>query len=285
MLQWPQRATPAIGKLFENLQDIDVYVEDRNDETFYKNLIQRLVNGEVRIEKVFGLSGRTSVIQKCFNHDQSKRKALFLIDGDLYFTKGLTSGISNPALHELEAYCIENYIFCETAAVRMLMEECDYDEETARTVLGFRKWIGEISKPLSDLFAAYATSHEFAPTHATVASGVGPLCKQEGKHSVLDKAKVERATLAAIKNAKSAINNEKIVDEYFEKIRNRLEIMENTLTGISGKDFLLPLLLYKLGFLGCRVSMKVMRRRLSLNCDLTKFAKLKQGLIDTARSA
>lgn len=285
MLQWPQRALPAIGRLFENLQDLDVYVEDKNDETFYKNLIQRIVDGKLRVEKVFCLNGRSSVIEKCLKHDSSRRKAIFLIDGDLYFTKGVASGVNSPILHELEAYCIENYLFCESAAIRMLMEECDYDAEAARHALKFDEWVSEISGPLNDLFAAYATSHEFAPMHATVANGVGPLCRQEGKYHVLDALKADKAASDAIANAKRAYGDSEAVEAYCKSVRNRLQKIENTLTGISGKDYLLPLLLFRLGVLGCRVSMKVLRRRLSLNCDLTRFEKLKQNLFDAAQIA
>ena len=35
MIRWPARALDAIQKLFEPLQDVDIFVEDAEDEVFY----------------------------------------------------------------------------------------------------------------------------------------------------------------------------------------------------------------------------------------------------------
>jgi Protein of unknown function (DUF4435) len=107
MLKWPSRARIAIRKLFQPLQDIDVYVEDENDEVFYRALLKRVGANEIRVARVFGLGGRSAVIEAARAYQDPQRRALFLIDGDLDWVRGVA--LQGPAhLHRHEAYCVEN---------------------------------------------------------------------------------------------------------------------------------------------------------------------------------
>lgn len=87
MIKWPERAIGAIRNLFEPLQDIDVYVEDTNDEAFYRALLNAATN-EITVKRVFALNGRKNVIDAATAYDQKTRPALFIIDGDLPWVKG-----------------------------------------------------------------------------------------------------------------------------------------------------------------------------------------------------
>ena len=111
VFRWPKRARAAIRKLFEPLQPIDVYVEDTNDEVFYRALLNRVLDGRVHIARVFGLGGRQAVVEAAANHDHFERRALFIVDGDLEWVRGLPAP-KIPYLHRHEAYCIENLLFC-----------------------------------------------------------------------------------------------------------------------------------------------------------------------------
>lgn len=88
MIKWPERAKAAIRKLFEPLQDVDVYIEDTNDEVFYRTLLNNVTNGQIKIARVFSLGGKTPVVNKARGHDHSARRALFIIDGDLDWVRG-----------------------------------------------------------------------------------------------------------------------------------------------------------------------------------------------------
>lgn len=167
MLKWPERAKTAIRKLFEPLQPIDVYVEDTNDEAFYKRLLNRVANDKVHVARVFALGGKQAVIEAAANHDHSQRRALFIIDGDLEWVRGLPP----PrifGLHRHDAYCIENLLLCEKALVQILSEEAILTEDDAKRALDLGRWIDSIKRPLLELFSAFATVHEFAPEIPTV---------------------------------------------------------------------------------------------------------------------
>ena len=109
MLKWPERAKAAIRKLFEPLQDLDVYVEDANDEGFYRCLLNHATDGKVRVARVFALGGRNAVLSAAAAHDQRTRRAVFIVDGDLPWVKG-ESIPEVDGLHRHEAYCIENLL-------------------------------------------------------------------------------------------------------------------------------------------------------------------------------
>lgn len=88
MIRWPPRSLAALRKLFEPLQAVDVYVEDTNDEAFYRRLLNFAVDGEIPVARVFALGGRLAVIEAAQLHDHSSRRAVFIIDGDLPWVRG-----------------------------------------------------------------------------------------------------------------------------------------------------------------------------------------------------
>ncbi|WP_169804704.1 MULTISPECIES: DUF4435 domain-containing protein [Delftia] len=267
--------------MFEPLQDVDIYVEDKGDETFYKNLLTRIFGEEVKIAKIFARNGRANVISALMEHDHNARRALFIIDGDLEFVKALPKPHSSPALHRLDAYCIENFLICQQAIVRIMMEEIDADQELANKQASFAEWISEIEKNLTGLFAAFAVLHNVDPTKATVSMGVGPLCKQVGRNSVLCEVKVQAKINEILGLAYQVAEKEDVDNLYIEMLVN-IRSQQHPHRSVSGKDFLLPLLMFKLHSMNCKVSYKVLRRRLALSCDLNSFHRLKADALHIA---
>jgi hypothetical protein len=121
-IKWPARAETAIRLLYKPLQVIDVFVEDENDEAFYRALLNSATSNEVKVERVFALNGRDNVITAARNYNQHSRPALFIIDGDLSWVKG-EAAPQVIGLHCHDAYCIENLILCEKALALILSQE------------------------------------------------------------------------------------------------------------------------------------------------------------------
>lgn len=117
MLKWPTRALDAIQKLFEPLQDVDVFVEDADDEVFYSHLLRRITVAEARVVRVFAKNGREAVIDAARHHRPSGRAVLYLIDGDLEWVLGKAAP-SVARLFRLPAYCIENLLERFPCAIR-----------------------------------------------------------------------------------------------------------------------------------------------------------------------
>lgn len=280
MISWPQKSLKALVKLFEPLQDIDVYVEDVRDENFYTHLLKRVAGSEVRIARVFAPAvegGRATVIAAAKAHDHSKRRALFLIDGDLDFSRGDPPPTPTRGLYRLEAYCIENFLFCARAAATILMEEAMLSEEEAEKKLDFANWYLQLETPLIRLFSAFSLINSVIPSHATVSVGVGVYCHQMGKATELSNAKVD-AAIAAMNVLAENIVAPPIVAARFEAIQARAVGLPHSLAVVSGKDFLLPLLAFRLSSLGCKISKDRLRFRLALHCETTRFASLLQEM-------
>lgn len=283
MLKWPKKANIAIQKLFAPLQEIDVYVEDSNDEPFYRALLNAATQEKIKIARVFALEGRTAVIEAAKNHNHKERRALFIIDGDLSWVKG------EPApkilnLHRHDAYCIENLLLCERALSQILSQEAVITEDIAIIKLNYQNWLKSIEQPLLELFSAFATVHTIDPTIRTVSNGVGILCNQcsTTKKTILDEEKVKSARDEALNAAKIAADPGHVLNTY-QYFFKRLQSLANPLYGVSGKDYLLPLINFHLQSFGCRIKRKSLRVRLACSGNLARFSPLANALSNAAR--
>lgn len=283
MLRWPEKSTGAIRRLFEPLQDVDVYVEDAHDEAFYKNLLRRIVGGKIRIERVFSLCGRKSVVDKCEQHQGVTRRAFFIIDGDLEFVKGLDAPLNSPLLYRIQAYCIENLIVCEEALSKILTEECPIEQDVAKEKINFEGWRRDVVPPLARLFAAYATLNNFRPEVATVSKGAGPVVEDSrgGPIFSLERLNVRVSEVIALAHE---VGGQQEVDAYLRTVQTRILEFDDPLSAVSGKDIVLPLLLYKLRAHGCKLSHDSLRRRLAMNCRVEPFSDLANSIMRVAMS-
>jgi len=282
VLKWPERAKPALRKLFEPLQEIDVYVEDMNDEAFYRALLNSSTNGEIKVARVFALGCREAVIDGAKTHDQQTRRALFIIDGDLAWVRG-DPPLEVAGLHCHDAYCIENLIICERALILILSQDAILTEEESEVRLAYGKWEASVETPLIELFAAFATVNKLDPTVPTVSQGVGAMCVADptARTTELDPTKVGGARDKALKAAEGAVDSE-VVSATYSLFLNRLKGLRHPLRAVSGKDFLLPLIDLHLRALGCRIKRKSLRLRLASAGDLTRFASLATALREAA---
>lgn len=283
MVAWPQRALVALRKLYEPLQDVDVYIEDTNDEPFYGHLLKRVAGDDVRVQRVFACGGRGGVIEAAKNY-AAERPALFLIDGDLDWVLGEDAPLQEDArVYRLDAYCIENFLICGRGAEMLLMQEGVLTERQAVDALKFEEWLEHVSPPLIKLFGAFSVARKYAPAHKTVSLGVGRMCVDMRGVAVLDFDKVRLYTEEAIAAAKNALGNNVEVDRKFAEVLERTQRLEAPDRIVSGKDFLLPLLDFHLRRFGCKVRRDSLRVRLAMSCELSNFSGLLAALKIAAR--
>lgn len=282
MLRWPTRAKAAVLALFQPLQDVDVYVEDADDEVFYRALLQRLSGTSVRIARVLGLGGRSAVVAAATAHPLNGRPALYIVDGDLEWVRGDPAPLA-PSLLRLDAYCIENLIFCEQAIAHIVAQDVVLSPEDAKRAIGLEAWLADISDPLVDLFAVFATSNRMNPPAATVSMGVGVLCQagRKGRPQELARAKVERAKKKLLADT-IAVAGEAATLHLYGTTLARARALPRPMDTVSGKDFLLPLLNAHLNGVGCRVSRKALRMRLAGACRTERLSELRGAILSQA---
>jgi hypothetical protein len=284
MIKWPRQARDALAFLFRPLQDIDVYVEDVRDEVFYSELFRRIAPKNVRIARVFPVGNRLSVIERARAHDFGSRNALFVIDGDFEWVRGEPMPAAR-GLYRLDAYCIENLLIQEAAAVQVVVEDAAIKEEEARAKLRFQDWLGEISNPLIGLFVSFAALNSVNPDEPTVAIGIGKIITptRAGKLPKLDSEKLSRLHDKIDHIADDVAGTERAA-EIRAAIRARADMLEIPVDVVSGKDFLLPLFEYRLwSCIPTKTRRSALRIRLARHCKVTRFTELIRALDEGSR--
>lgn len=276
MLRWPLSSGRAIARLFQALQDVDVFVEDQDDEEFYTGLFVTAASGKTRISKIIGLGGREAVIEAA-NTYASARPALFLIDGDLTWVRGEPAA-SLPRLYRLNCYCIENILIVASGAEGLIVEEAVCSAAAAASRLDFSGWCADMES-LIELSIRFAVLNKVDPTVATINGALGTvlvapskklpkLCADKTTNEI---ARVEAEIVARIGRA--------ACDAEVDLVRARVAALKNPLSVVSGKEFLLPLLGFHVkSITGSSVNKRALRFRLARKATIQDLGELVAAL-------
>jgi len=283
--RFPDRALMSRAVLYRPLQDIEIYVEDEDSEVFYTELVTRLVGSEVRLNKVFALRGKQRVLEECRGYTGTA-SAIFIIDGDLDWV----AGIPSPQIEKLfvhQAYCIENYLFCETAMVEVIVENHGrLSRDKARRKLDWSKIRLACQEPLTELFIEFAVAHLKKPDLATVSRGVGGLCTQQRRKSPPDLDRLKVSSLcASIREAVIQTVGPKNYQDIRDEVARRVFGMADPFDAVSGKTYLIPLQIFTLKrFSSQNITRSSLVFRLAKYCLLDRLGSLKNAILREARN-
>ncbi|MEN5118754.1 DUF4435 domain-containing protein [Luteimonas sp. TWI662] len=244
MLERSANAKFAKAAFYEHINDIDVYVEDTCDATIkiISILLGRALGGQVRLSQVFPLGGKAALIDKCWqDQDEEGRRRVFVVDGD-FSIWSCYSYVRLKRLFVLPRYCVENFLFDHNAIVSVLFDEISgKDEEQLRLLLDFDSWAAAIAPLLEKLFISYSVSHRFAPELPTTGRSVKDFVRDGS--ALLDEVKVDRV-VSEIRDRVDIVHGVGFFDRAFGEISASLSKPKFS-DGVSGKDYLLPLLLLR----------------------------------------
>lgn len=270
------QAQSAISVFFEEINDIDIFIEDTafGYSKLFTILFSRVFKNDYKINKVFPLGGRVAVIEQHAEHS-SERPSLYIIDGDLFLLNGDSVENSN-GLYKFPYYCVEN-ILCDPNALISLLDE----EEPVKCIdelsglFNYDNWLQINEDKLFLLFLEYAVSMVLNPQEQTVAFKVSDLVSNN--KGEIDEIKL----LARIDSLKSLIIN-KTSNEMYESTKQ--EILNNfhgsnlkKLDVISGKDYLFPLLKTRAkSIVKTKIPDLNFKLRLAKNCDIEQLTSAKE---------
>jgi len=284
MLRYKDYVLPTISLFFKSKNDVDIFIEDSDDEEFYKTLFHRLLEGK-RIKKIISCKCKTELLVACEN-DQAdrKRKRIYITDGDLDLIFD-NNRKDLKFLHVLDRYCIENFLLNEQGIVDTLYDNVVLNKDNIKKQLGLEKWLKSISHSLIELFFHYSMTHEHKLGTKTVSIPVGTLCKQNKGITVLDIEKVE----SKIQSLRLEIVNAIGEDNYNESLYNRRQRwpanIDSLVTIVSGKDYILPLLTFRFkkikGKESYNLKWESLRLRLANTCDLSSLVEIKKAILLT----
>ena len=285
MIAYSRSAFKAFTYLFRPYNDIDVYVEDTRSRNVYQILLTRMLDGRATVRRVFQLGGRRQVLAECTSQQQDTSRAkLFIIDGDF----DLLLGRASPQLRHLYVlgvYTSENLLISESAACEIAHECLDNcDRGDVAGIVDFGNFIKSAVEVLAPLFVAYAVASALDGTLQTSGLHVSNLCDGKGGGILLSRDKVATRCgeiYAALANTSDADT----IAATREQVESRMAgDYHHTARFISGKTYLLPLLLFHL-----RRNAKVsassveLKARLARHTVLDVDVGLKNALLSAAK--
>lgn len=244
MLEFNEESKRLVSTFFTYRNDIDIYTEDEiKDKEFYKFLFKKLLNNSVRINDITPLGCKENVIKRCIEEPLNGRKKLFIVDSDINIIHGFNvPNLQN--LYVLDGYCIENLLLDEESIIKYVYHNCATKSiEEIEAELDFQNWLKPYSEPLINLFLHFALVDLF--------DGVFTLYNANRFHTILkgqlyfNAFEVEKEILK--------IKNEILESHSLEDYEYNLDQLQsqwddnlgNLLTIVSGKDYLIPILLIK----------------------------------------
>lgn len=237
----PQRLTSTF-RTYRN--DIDIYTEDNyKDKEFYKVLFKRLLKSEIIINDVTPLGCRDSVIKRCDEEPDNGRKKIFIVDGDVTFIHGNNiPALKN--LYVLEGYCIENFLIDKETIIHFLYMNCGTKPiEQIESELNYNDWLNEYSAIFIDLFIHFALINYFGGCFTLF--NANKYHVKNGEQLVFKTELVNADILKTKQEILQIVNHEKYNSKHQELTQKWTHCIENLTTIVSGKDYLIPLLLLK----------------------------------------
>lgn len=223
---------------------VDIFTEDNEkDKEFYRVLFSRLLRNDIIINDVTPLGCKDEVILRCKDEPDNGRKKLFIVDGDVLIIHGEKIPKMDN-LFVLDAYCIENFLFDKESIIHFIYLNCaTKPKETIEAELGFEEWLATYSEKFIELFIHFALTDYFG--------GYFTLYNANKYHvHTKDSFVFSKETVTVdIQHLKDEILKTKSEAEYNAK-HTELQTkwansIESLLTIVSGKDYLIPILLMK----------------------------------------
>lgn len=277
MLRYTDESKRLVSTFLTYRNDVDIYTEDETkDREFYKALFSRLLSPEIKVNDVTPLGCRKKVIEQCKNEPNGERKKVFIIDGDIGIVNGENLEVEN--LFVLDRYCIENFLIDPDSVCSFIYLNCGTkSKEDIKNEIIFEEWLGQYSEGLMTLFI-----------HFAIINSMG------GKFTLFNANKYH------LKNNGNFIFDINLINQDIEALRSQIideigagayelklnELLEkwsistdNLLKIVSGKDYLIPILLIKTQeFKKSKSlpSLEEVKINLVQHFDVTKLDRLKQ---------
>ncbi len=277
----------AKSAFFEGYNDIDIYIEDTADgyAKLFKHLFKRVFEGVYQINNIYPIGSRNIVIDRCKSEaDSIKRNSLFIVDGDLYSLKGEPKKIPD-GVFVLPRYCIENILIDEDSICKLLDEEnIEKDISQLYELFDFGGWREHNKKYLVPLFIEYAIAQKLSTPIKTIKYKVSKLILEE--NGLVDGGLVH-TRISEVKE--HSINHAGEVRYNKEKILIEASVDHSDcslLKYVSGKDYLMPLLMHKLRKLvsSCPSNINI-RQRVAMKCDINLLLPAKQFVLNTSKNS
>lgn len=276
MLELSDEPKRLVSTFLTYRNDVDIYTEDElKDKEFYKVLFSRLLDNKININDITPLGARKNVIKRCETEPDNGRKKIFIIDGDVT----IIHGKDIPALKNLfvlDAYCIENFVLDKQSVINFIYLNCaSKPKEEIEDELKFENWLSGYSNKLVDLFIHFGITDFFGGKFTLFNAHKYHLKENYFEEIVeqdIEKLKAEILLLTTREN----------YELKYEELKNQwANCVSSLMTIVSGKDYLIPILLFKTQNYKKSKAMPTVEEAkfmLAQNCNLDRLSKLKVAI-------
>lgn len=150
---------------YTDINDINIFVEDKGKEYFYETIFKRMFNNEYRISSILAVGGKTN-LEKIFkefgacNKDDTGKKNVYIADGDFDRIIGRDMIDSNNFIYLFE-YNIENYLIDEDATCIFAKGKMKMLDSEVKKELDFNEWKRKIVEQAFKLFILYSSIQKY----------------------------------------------------------------------------------------------------------------------------
>lgn len=276
-IQYPARASVALGYLRSRNNEIEIYVEDTACKFVWENLIRIANVKNYKIKNINRMGGKENVISACIN-DQSdkKRKRIYIVDGDLDRITGKKYKKLN-FFYKIKSYCIENILVDEKEILKLAKMYCsDNDIDSIEQKLEYNIFDKNISK-LKTLFLMFGIIQRNKLGIVNVSMGVTDFISHENKKVIIDEKKVFKKIISLSREIIAILG----YDKFYSEISRMKKISKNIdhFSIVSGKDYIIPFLAFHFqGRIKYKNRHDVLKKYLSANCNFSKERGLKKAI-------
>jgi hypothetical protein len=276
MLELSDEPKRLVSTFLTYRNEIDIYTEDElKDKEFYKVLFSRLLDGKVKVNDITPLGARTNVIRRCETEPENGRKKIFIIDGDVT----IIHGKDIPTLKNLfvlDAYCIENFVLDKQSVLNFIYLNCaSKPKKEIEDELKFEDWLSSYSNKLVDLFIHFGIADFFGGKFTLFNAH-----KFHNKENYFEE--IVEQDIEKLKAEILLLTTEADYELKYEELNNQwTNCISSLMTIVSGKDYLIPILLLKTQCFKKSKAMPTVEEAkfmLAQNCNLDRLSKLKEAI-------
>jgi len=276
MLKLSQEAKRLQSTFLAYRNDIDIFTEDNDkDKEFYNVLFRRLIRNNITINDITPLGSKDEVKKRCLEEPANGRKKIFIIDGDVSIIHGKDLPKMDN-LFVLDAYCIENYVFDKESILRFIYLNCASKKiEDIEKEVEFENWLNEYSNKLVDLFIHFAII-DFYGGKYTLFNVHKFHSKDSFQNNLVDQ------DIEVIKSDILKLTSQSNYEMKLSELRSKWSnCISSLLTIVSGKDYLIPILLFKTKCFKKSKALPTVEETkflLAQDCNLARLSKLKSTI-------
>ena len=152
-----------------SLNEINIFVEDKNKKYEYENIFERLFGTEIIVKEIFDMGGKQEVEKayKEYGDMYENKKNFYIVDGDFDLLLGKIM-IDKPNYIYLQRYNIESYYIDKNAILSYMAGKMKKVKEEVDSEICYDDWYKDTYSKLEYLFLVYAVVQMELPTEPNV---------------------------------------------------------------------------------------------------------------------